>query len=83
MSSFDFVEPLLEYVKDKAKKFLEKHGIENEYVDIERNANENKNSLEDYINSLLNSTVDAVAKKKYKSFKEIREEFNSHYLSQN
>ncbi|AWX07304.1 hypothetical protein [Prevotella intermedia] len=83
MSSFDFVEPLLEYVKDKAKKILEKHGIENEYVDIERNANENKNSLEDYINSLLNSTVDAVAKKENKSFKEIREEFNSHYLSQN
>ena len=83
MSSFDFVEPLLEYVKDTAKKFLEKHGIENEYVDIERNANENKNSLEDYINSLLNSTVDAVAKKENKSFKEIREEFNSHYLSQN
>ena len=86
IKGFDFIPPLLDYVRRKAKSFLEKNNLGNTYDAIEGNAEKVNSSLLDpaeYINTLLNDTVTAVADKRQEEWNTIREEFNSHYLSNN
>lgn len=82
-SNFDFVESLLAYVRKKAKNFLKEYNLDNAYDQIEQSANENSASLSDYINKLLNETVSKVSEVTNKDWNTIREDFNSHYLSEN
>lgn len=77
---YDFFSPLLEYVKGKAKSFLENYGLGDAFDDIEWSA-KNKTSVSEYINKLLNDTVSKVAEHENEEWDRIREEFNSHYLS--
>ncbi len=75
---------LLDYVKIKAESFLKINGLENSFQSIENNAQKDSyNGLNpmEYINSLLNGTVDAVAQNRNEDWNKIREEFNIHYLS--
>jgi hypothetical protein len=81
MCKYNFWEPIIKYVNGKAKSFLKDHELENAYDEIQRSADANKTSIEDYINNLLNETVTRVADKEGKEWNKIRDEFNSHYLS--
>lgn len=81
MSKFDFVPPLLEYVRGKAKSFLENHGVGYAYERIEQSANGNMTSVTDYINRLVNDTVSEVVNSENEEWDKISEEFTIHYFS--
>ena len=80
-NKFDFVLPLIKFIENKAKTFLEENGLGDLYDGIQQSAKENKLSETDYINRLLNDTISAVADNKKKDWNKVRENFNSHYLS--
>ena len=83
MSKFDFVPPLLDYVRGKAKSFLENHGVGCAYECIEQSAKENMSSVTDYINRLVNDTISEVVNSENKAWDKISEEFIIHYFSKN
>ena len=81
---FDFTPPLLDYLRRKAKSFLEMHNLGDSFDGIEENAQKvspSKLNPVNYINTLLNDTITTVADKRQEEWNTIREEFNSHYLS--
>ena len=78
---FDFVQRVIEFVEKKAKSFLEKKGLGHLYDGIRQSAKENNTSVTDYINKILNDTINVVADNKKEDRNKLREEFNSHYLS--
>ncbi len=83
---FDFIPPLLDYVRRKAKSFLEINNLGDAFDSIEENAQKASSTMsnsEIYINNLLNETITIVANKRQEEWNTIREEFNSHYLSCN
>lgn len=75
-----FIEPLLRYVKKKAKSFLELHDLVNDYDSILEYAKEAGLSVEEYINRFLSETVKRVADKENREWNDVKDEFCSHYL---
>lgn len=80
-NKFDFVQPLIGYVEKKANSFLEENGLGDLYDGIHKSAKNNACSKIDYINSLLNDTISAVADNKKEDWDKVLNEFRSHYFS--
>lgn len=83
-NKLDFCYPTLDYVRTKAKSFLEKNNLGDSYDGIETNAQKKYPCLaypKEYVNTLLGDTITSVAEERGEDWNTIRDEFSFHYLS--
>lgn len=92
-NTFDFLMPLLDYVKTKAESFLDLYELGDCYNEIEKEVGEefplvannmhyiNYENYENYINRLLHNTIEKVSETKNKDWSIVKDEFLEHYLS--
>ena len=81
MNFLDIIKSLIEYIEKKVKEFCELHNVDDELLKQQVKAKLGNNlSYLGYINELLNSMCEVIARKEEKTFNEIRDEFQEAYL---